>query len=162
MSEFKEIDKSTIYFSQMQIMDNHIKNETIGYVFDYNGRSDFMIKAVVSKIKSDLKAVSSIIKKPEKKIDPMPMLQNFKLVKSEEEKDIYHFTLTDYERFKGTVFNFKTKHPRITAYLGLLVIFNRQNNQFVLYECFLESMKKKLPSEPVAKEILEKLGISEE
>ncbi|GAA7142557.1 hypothetical protein JP0565_14440 [Helicobacter pylori] len=72
MSEFKEIDKSTIYFSQMQIMDNHIKNETIGYVFDYNGRSDFVIKAVVSKIKSDLKAVSSIIKKPEKRLTQCP------------------------------------------------------------------------------------------
>ncbi len=59
----------SLYFSQMlmEIMDNHIKNETVGYIFDYNGRSDFVIKAVVSKIKSDLKAISSITKKPEKK-----------------------------------------------------------------------------------------------
>ncbi len=90
------------------------------------------------------------------------MLQNFKLIESEEEKDIYHFTLTDYERLKGTVFNFKNQYPRITAYLGSLVIFNYQNNQFVLYECFLESVKKKLPNKSIAKEILEKLDINEE
>ncbi len=59
----------SLYFSQMlmEIMDEHIKNETVGYVFDYNGRSDFVVKAVISKIKSDLKGVSSIIKKPENK-----------------------------------------------------------------------------------------------
>ncbi len=89
----------------------------------------------------------------------MPMLQDFKLVKSEKEKDTYHFTLTDYERFKGTVFNFKNQYPRITAYLGSLVIFNHQNNQFVLYECLLESVKKKLPTKELSEEILEKMPI---
>ncbi len=59
----------SFHFSQMliEIMDNHIKNETVGYIFDYNGRSDFLVKAIVGKIKSDLKALNSIIKKPEKK-----------------------------------------------------------------------------------------------
>ncbi len=59
----------SLYFSKklLEIMDNHVKNETVGYIFDYNNRSDFVFKAIVDKIKSDLKTTSSIIKKPEKK-----------------------------------------------------------------------------------------------
>nr|WP_011117053.1 hypothetical protein [Helicobacter pylori]AAM22672.1 unknown [Helicobacter pylori] len=50
----------------IELVDSHVKNELVSYIFDYESRSKLINRAIINQIENDLQALNAIIEKIEK------------------------------------------------------------------------------------------------